>query len=174
MASSIHNRSNEEINQCLIKLLPELDSKYAKYPMTFKKWKQLGDKGPNGEPMYLKNHNQNSGIKKNYVFGKGPGGPAYYHLLTKNAYINLYTRISSMCPATCGCACNKEARDAMDEWDCVKRVIQARYQSRVPDDKGATQQQLQVAKNTAQAIYHYDQNTQLVHAAVSYANQPGK
>ena len=100
-------KSNEELNAIMIKFLPELDSEYAKYPMKYARWLDLGEKGPKNEPSWMKK--ENTGIIKNYVFGRGPGGPAYYHLLTQTAYINLVTRISNSPPVAC-CACNKETR----------------------------------------------------------------
>lgn len=51
----------------------------------------------------------------------------------------------------------------MDEWDCVKRVMEARYESTKPDDQVAKQQQLGSAKSTAQAHYHVEQNALFVH-----------
>src|SRR5687767_13290009 len=100
-------KSTDEINATMIKFLPELASTYAKYPMKRDRWYLINEKGLKGERLFYKE--ENSGLKMDYVFGRGPGGPGYYSLLTKTAYINLYSRITSECPVGC-CACSKEAR----------------------------------------------------------------
>jgi hypothetical protein len=145
--AGVNHRSDEEINVILKKLLPELDSKYGAYPMTYTRWYSLGEKGPQGEPMWIKS--DDVGVKRDYVYGRGPGGPAYYHLLTKNAYVNICTRISSECPVVC-CACSLAQRKAMDEWDSVGRIIHARLVSDEPNDQIAKQRQIQQAKGVAQ------------------------
>lgn len=163
--AGVNHRSVDEINAILKKLLPELDSKYATYPMTYTKWYTLGEKGPKGEPMWMKS-TVDAGVKQDYVYGRGPGGPAYYHLLTRNAYINLYTRISNECPIAC-CACSAPQRKAMDEWDSVKRIIHARHVSDVPNDQIAKHRQIEQAKGVAQNWHNGMQNEQLAMNIVS-------
>jgi hypothetical protein len=162
--AGVNHRSNEELSVILKKLLPELDSKYGAYPMAYTRWYSLGEKGPQGEPTWIKS--DDVGVKKDYVYGRGPGGPAYYHLLTKNAYINLYTRISSECPVVC-CACSSAQRKAMDEWDSVRRIIHARHVSNQPDDQIAKHRQIQQAKGVAQDWHNGMQTEQTM---MNFAN----
>eukprot|EP00980_Cylindrotheca_fusiformis_P006624 scaffold1390_cov138-Cylindrotheca_fusiformis.AAC.27 len=157
--AGVGKRSNEELNAIMRKFLPELDSKYATYPMAYPKWYTLGEKGPNGEPMWIQSKT-NVGVKKDYVYGRGPGGPAYYHLLTQNAYVNLYSRIANEAPVAC-CACSAAQRKEMDEWDSVRRIVHARHVSNVPNDQIAKQQQMNVAKGVAQDWHNGLQNEQL-------------
>ena len=157
--AGVGHRSAEEINAIMVKFLPECDSDYARYPMKHSRWLTLGEKDPSGKPAWMKK-DFNQGVIKDYVYGRGPGGPAYYHILTKNAYINLYGRITHECPVAC-CALTKEARIAQDEWDSVRRIIHARHLSNVPDDQVAVKQQIQEAQGTAQMWYNAGQNEQL-------------
>lgn len=158
-------RSAEDINSILIKLLPECDSEYARYPMKYSKWLGLGEKDPMGKPAWIK-RSWNQGVIKDYVYGRGPGGPAYYHLLTKIAYTNLYTRICNECPVAC-CSLNKQTRKSYDEWQRAKRIIHARYSSSKPNDQVAANQQIQGSKATAQFHYNAGQTEQIL---VNFAN----
>ncbi|CAJ1936405.1 unnamed protein product [Cylindrotheca closterium] len=152
--AGLGRRSNEEINAILKKIMPECDSEYARYPMAYPRWLKLGEKGPKGEPTWIKS-DQNAGIKKDYVYGRGPGGPAYYHLLTTNAYVNLYTKVSNARPGGC-CAFSAEAREKVDEWDCANRILHARHVSKIPNDGEAAKAQMASAKDSARV--HYDAN----------------
>ena len=136
--------------------------------MRRKKWLTPNMTGPKGEPCYVKG--ENNGVKMDYVYGKGPGGPGYYHLCTKTAYVNLYTRITSECPVMC-CACTKAARIEYDEWDDVRLIIHARHLATIPDDKAAKQNQIDGARQTAQAWHNGLQNEQLAIHVVRTANQ---
>lgn len=119
--------------------------------MAYPRWLKVGvDKGPKGEPTWIKS--DDVGIKKDYVYGRGPGGPAYYHLVTTNAYINLYTRISNARPGGC-CSFSADAREKVDEWDCANRILHARHISPLPNDGAAVKAQMAAAKDTAQVQY---------------------
>ncbi|KAL3929392.1 MAG: hypothetical protein SGBAC_012235, partial [Bacillariaceae sp.] len=152
--AGVGKRSNEEINAVLKKLLPECDSEYARYPMAYPRWLKLGEKGPKGEPTWIKSE-KNVGIKKDYVYGRGPGGPAYYHLLTTNAYVNLYTRISNESPGGC-CSFSSEAKEKVAEWDCANRIMHARHVSKIPDDVAAVKAQIASSQDRAKVDYNAD------------------
>jgi hypothetical protein len=148
-----------EINKSMIKFLPELDSDYARYPMHHQRWYQPSEKGPKGEDCFMKEPDQ--GIRKDYVFCKnGFKGPGYYLLMTKTAYVNLYTKLDSLQPGTCGVACNGADRKAMDEYDDVKRVIYGRQMSPKPDDAVAGDRALGEAQGMAAAAYAGDWGAQ--------------
>jgi hypothetical protein len=149
------NKSPDQINALLVKFLPECASKYATYPMKRDRWYLPNEKGSKGEPLFLKQ--PDAGVKMDYVFGRGPGGPGYYSLLTKTAYINLYSRHTSACPVTC-CACSKAAREAYDEWDDVKRIIFARQLAKKPNDVTAATDAMSEATGKAQAWHNGLQN----------------
>jgi hypothetical protein len=151
------SKSPEEYNRIMVKFLPELASKYAKYPMKYDTWLTPNQKGPKGEPCFIES--PDVGVKMDYVFGKGPNGPAYYHLLTKTAYVNLYSRISSSNPVAC-CACTKASMKEVDEWDDVKRIMYNRYMAKKPDDQQGAKDALAAAQGTAQAWHNGLQNEQ--------------
>ena len=101
------------------------------------------------------------------------GGPAYYHLLTKQAYINLYTKISNSRPGGC-CAFSAEARDKVAEWDVANRVMHARHVSQIPNDGAAAKAQIAAAKGVAQVHYNADQTQQIfMQAAGGGGGGPG-
>eukprot|EP00531_Pseudo-nitzschia_arenysensis_P016087 CAMPEP_0116133482 /NCGR_PEP_ID=MMETSP0329-20121206/10129_1 /TAXON_ID=697910 /ORGANISM="Pseudo-nitzschia arenysensis, Strain B593" /LENGTH=169 /DNA_ID=CAMNT_0003628115 /DNA_START=394 /DNA_END=903 /DNA_ORIENTATION=+ len=154
--SSIITKPANILNKNMVKFHPELESDYARYPMTYKRWYQPGEKGPKGEPIYIK-ANTPDVVKKDYVFCKyGSCGPGYYSLMTKIAYVNLYSKHDSIQPGTCGCACNAEDRKAMDEHDDVKRLLYARQMSPRPNDKDAVTRAMKESEGMAIAAYAQD------------------
>src|SRR6056300_1339449 len=86
--AGVGKRSHAEINEVLKKLIPELDSEYARYPMSYPRWLSLGEKGPKGEPTWIKS--DNVGIKKDYIYGRGPG-EFPWRLERVSEPINLFT-----------------------------------------------------------------------------------
>jgi hypothetical protein len=154
--SSIITKPAKELNASMVKFHPELDSDYARYPMYHKRWLQPSEKGPKGEPCFLKCDDP-SVVKKDYTYCKrGNFGPGYYSLMTKVAYVNLYTKHDSMQPGTCGIACNAADRNAIDEHDDVRRLLYARQNSSKPSDTAADKQAMDVAQGMAIAAYTTD------------------
>mmetsp|Transcript_9088 Transcript_9088/g.16501 ORF Transcript_9088/g.16501 Transcript_9088/m.16501 type:complete len:177 (+) Transcript_9088:60-590(+) len=153
--SSLISKSPDQINKSMIRFLPELDSDYARYPMHHARWYQPSEKGPKGEPCFIQE--KENGIKKDYAFCKnGIKGPGYYLLMTKIAYVNLYTKLDSLVPGTCGIACSSADRKAMDEYDDVKRVLYGRHMAPRPDDAAAGKRAMDEAQGMATAAYHGD------------------
>jgi hypothetical protein len=151
--SSLISKPADEINGSLIKFLPELDSDYARYPMHHLRWYLPSEKGPKGEPCFVPQ--TENGIKKDYAFCKnGVKGPGYYLLMTKIAYVNLYSKLDSMQPGTCGIACSSADRKAMDEYDDVKRVIYGRHLAPKPDDTAAGIRAMAESQGQASAAYN--------------------
>lgn len=167
--SSLISKPAAEINQSMVKFLPELDSVYARYPMHHERWYQPSEKGPKGEPCFLA-ASEDAGIKKDYVFCKrGVKGAGYYLLMTKVSYVNLYTKLDSLQPGTCGMACNSADRKAMDEYDDVKRVLYGRHMSPRPDDAAAGKRAMDEAVGMAQATYGLNVGAPLGAAATVFA-----
>jgi hypothetical protein len=153
--SKMAERSIEDTNRIMVKFLPELASEYAKFPMKGdKKWFTPGanQKGLKGEPCFIAS-TQNAGFKMDYVWGRGPCGLGYYSLLTKEAQVNLYSRINLEAP---GFSCSKGARKEYDEYDDVKRLMFARYKSPKADDDLAQKAALDDSKGLdLGSYYHY-------------------
>lgn len=146
----------EKLNASMIKFLPELDSDYARFPLHRERWYQPKETAPKGEPCLVKS-DADAGIRKDYVYCKAaPFGPGYYSLMCKVAYVNLYTKLDSLQPGTCGCGCNAADRAAMDEYDDVKRVIHARHLSPRPDDGVAAAKQISDSQSLAGGAHIYD------------------
>jgi len=89
-----------KINASLVKVAPELESKYAEYPLRRKFWLTAEALVPNEDTgkseaafiPFKKDPNFPAPLKKDYVYGAGPKGWGYYHLLTRYAYVALHAR----------------------------------------------------------------------------------
>jgi hypothetical protein len=97
-------KSAAQINRSMKLLLPETNGcTYADYPLTSQsgKWLAGDDKAPQeggGGYCFLRTGDTmptgpDGGFKTGYVWGTGPLGYGYYHLLTKAAHATLYFRI---------------------------------------------------------------------------------
>jgi len=136
----------QEVNDAFDLTCPELESKFARYPIQYLHWYGLDEvfekKGKPKQPMFVASETD-EGIKLDYVFCKrGPKGKGYYHFLTKISYVNLLTRISANPPSRLGIfsggSANKN-RPTLDAWDTTKRVIYTRTRLSTPDDSMAFQ-----------------------------------
>jgi hypothetical protein len=96
-------------NERMARVLPELASEYAQFPMRYSSWLSPSATGPKGEPCFLvessiedatKNSDSFKELVPDYAYAKrGPFGPGYYHLLTKVAYTALYEKLRKNPPA---------------------------------------------------------------------------
>jgi hypothetical protein len=88
----------EQLNKSMKTLLPETSGcTFADYPMTGTQWLTGEDKAPKGGYCFIKTEDKmptDVGFKTGYVWGTGPFGYGYYHLLTKAAHVTLYHRIN--------------------------------------------------------------------------------
>jgi hypothetical protein len=170
----------EQLNRSMKILLPETSGcTFADYPMTGTKWLTGKDKAPKGGYCYIKTEDKmptDVGFKTGYVWGTGPFGYGYYHLLTKAAYVTLYNRINNRQVFTgassgggCGCFGSGPASNAIatalptvpaDDMDDLRVLFHARSVATKPNDAQAQADQLSEATATAQSHYQYDQNIQ--------------
>lgn len=130
------------MNAKMVYFAPELASEYAEYPIHLKCWLKATDTDPKGEPCFIavpapRKDRQLMKLKPNYVFGPGPRGFGYYHLLTKSSYLALHARMTHENPVSC-CSFSKAAREEYYNFDDVKRLVFARSRSRKPADDGNT------------------------------------
>lgn len=151
----------QSFNADMIRIAPELDSVYGRYPIRFKNWLDPSSSTDKGEPCFIAS--PDIGVKQNYVYGRGPLGNGYYHLLTKPAYVNLYGRLQSSAPSP-GCCCF--GGNDYQTYQGVKDVMYNRYVGSIPDDVQAKKDALSKAKDTAQVWYQGTQNEQLAIGAV--------
>ncbi len=154
--------------------------------MTGKKWLTGKDKAPEGGYYcFIKTEDQmpkKPGFKTGYVWGSGPFGFGYYHLLTKTAHVTLYHRINNrkvFTGASSGggggiCCClgspTPEDPDAIptklpeikaSDMDDLRLLFHARSVATAANDAQAQADQVAESTATAQAHYGYDQNIQL-------------
>jgi hypothetical protein len=148
---------NAQLNAKMVQYCPELASEYAKYPLAYKAWLDPKGTGPKGVPCFI-TAPQGSEMKLDYAHGAGPRGWGYYHILTRPAYVILYSRLTQEMPCCCCASGNKKVSD----WDDVKTVVYNRSVATKPDDAQARKDAIAKAQGVAQAHYHTDQNFQLI------------
>jgi hypothetical protein len=152
-------------NAKMVRFVPELASEYAKYPMKHARWFDPKEKDPKGKPCFIQS-DTDVGPKPDYVFGRGKFGHGYYHIMTLEAYQNLYARMTHEFPGGCCYCFISAARKEVDNYDDVKRIVYNRSVATKPDDGVAAQDAMNKAKDTAQAWHNGLQNEQLVVGAI--------
>ena len=139
--------SPNEVNYAFKLFCPELaKSKWALYPMQHDRWLNFNETSPDGKPVFVASQ-EDQGPRDDYIYCKaGSKGKGYYHVLTKVAYVNLYTRLMSQGPPNAGCNCagkpDKADLRTADAWDTARRVVYARSRGSRPDDALAWKQQI--------------------------------
>ena len=158
--------SVKSFNQQMVRVAPELASKYAAYPMKHKQWINPASSTVDGEPCFVAGNSgenlQNHGVLMDYVYGRGPMGLGYYHLMTREAYVNLYGRLQSTAPSPPCCFCLGGSAKDYGEHRGVKDVVYNRSISPIPDDKVARKAAQDKARGVAQDWHNGLQNEQLV------------
>jgi len=152
-------------NEGMVRVAEELGSKYAEYPIRYKRWLNVTE-SVEGSPCFISSNGGDAGLKVDYVFcTRGPLGPGYYHLLTKVAYVNLYGRLqSSSPPSTCLCFGD---RKGYNEYVGVKAVVYNRFFGSKPDDVQAKKDAEAAAKEIAQGVYNLTQVEQIILMSVT-------
>jgi hypothetical protein len=147
------------MNAMMVNFAPELASEYAEYPTPLKYWLKATDTDPKGEPCFIAAPKDGQmKLKPNYVFGPGPKGFGYYHLLTRASYLALYARMTHENPVSC-CSFNKAAREKYSDFDDVKRLVFARSRSSKPDDGNTSRYDAKQQKILDSNNHHHEQLT---------------
>mmetsp|Transcript_14840 Transcript_14840/g.21234 ORF Transcript_14840/g.21234 Transcript_14840/m.21234 type:complete len:182 (-) Transcript_14840:303-848(-) len=174
-------KDHAAINESMVKVAPELASKYATYPMKRKLWLAVDGKvdDDNDIPAFIahpkpegtsNSNNSSPARKSDYVWGPGPFSFGYYHLLTRPAYEILYHRIRNELVTICSCfgGGKKSAistggiEPTRSEIDEVVTMMYNRSIASRPDDFLAQKEAFDLAQGIAQSHYHFGQNFQLV------------
>ena len=92
------------------------------------------DEKINGNNCFIET-TQNEGVKEDYVYSED-SEPGYYHLLTKQAYIQLYKDLETKEPSL-PCCWDKAGAKKYDEYARVKKIVYNRSIASKPDDKVA-------------------------------------
>mmetsp|Transcript_5228 Transcript_5228/g.14676 ORF Transcript_5228/g.14676 Transcript_5228/m.14676 type:complete len:224 (+) Transcript_5228:23-694(+) len=155
---------NARLQRVLVKYCPELEgSSYATYPLTADKWMQPNEQFQGQYLFQASPHNV--GPKRDHVWGKGPFGIGYYHLLTKQPYTILYTKHMNTAPNTC--CTGTSGRQAKDEWDDVRIILFQRMNSTRRNEVVAHSDMMGNASTLAQYHYQFGQNVQLIHGVAT-------
>ncbi|GFH44747.1 hypothetical protein CTEN210_01221 [Chaetoceros tenuissimus] len=173
---------DDEINAAMPKVAPELASKYAAYPIKRQVWLSIDGQIDGSLPAFIP-HKKDPNFpfppeKEDYVWGTGPRGFGYYHILCREAYVILYHRVHEMALPCQACCCAPPLppihgqRPSAKELDDVKDVMYNRSIASRPDDFLAQKEAIEIARGEAQRYYHQDQNIQLaVMTGTNVANQ---
>lgn len=131
-----------EINAEMARVAPVLSSPYAHYPLHREKWLQPFSTTEDGTPAFIPTANFPlslmtlvSPLRPDYVWGYGPLGKGYYHLLTKEAYRNLLNYLN-MCEIDIPCVmrtwpCYRKKHLELEE---AKEIIRRRCHAKKPQD----------------------------------------
>ena len=176
MSTTVSESRARDLNALFVSVVPELNSSYAKYPLSSSsgrnQWVDPGTgRTSKGEPCFIKGSGgwtQTTPTKQDYAYGPGPLGFGYYHFLTRESYAVLYGRLQSSPPVAC-CAFTSKQRKMMDDYEEVKKFMWYRSKGSVPDDAQAQKDAIAIAQGTAKMIYNYTQNEQLFLNAVGTA-----
>ncbi len=159
--------SDSERNERMQRVAPELKSKWAKYPLKGSSWLSPDasiDHGDGTKSTAFIPHPKDPGYalpprKEDYVWGTGPKGFGYYHLLTRDSYVILNNRVRlNRPPPAC---CYLGDAQANEDFDVVSEILWNRSLASAPDDVLAVSDALKHARGEAQSHYHMDQNIQL-------------
>mmetsp|Transcript_15807 Transcript_15807/g.34633 ORF Transcript_15807/g.34633 Transcript_15807/m.34633 type:complete len:174 (+) Transcript_15807:69-590(+) len=155
------------LQRLLVHYCPELKGpSYATYPLTADKWRQPNERLKEGSPYLFQAAPHNVlGPKHDHVWGKGPFGIGYYHLLTKQPYTILYTKHMNTAPNTC--CTGTSGRQAKDEWDDVRIILFQRMNSTRRNEVVAHSDMMGNASTLAQYHYQFGQNVQLIHGVAT-------
>jgi hypothetical protein len=123
------------INTRMAKYAPELVSGYAKYPLRQRNWLKVTDETPKGEPCFISSPHD-IGVTMHYVYGAGPKGFGYYHLMTKSSYRALYARMTHETPIPMCCLCfmSKKKKKECAAYGEVQELVYKRSRSSRPYD----------------------------------------
>lgn len=88
------------LNEMMKKLVPELDSEYASYPMALERWHYPQEVLESGKPCFIPCSEQGE-VRQDYIWMPErrslkslPAG--YYHLSTREAYVEVYSRLTKI------------------------------------------------------------------------------
>lgn len=140
--------SPKEVDSAFQQFCPELHhSKWATYPIQYDRWLNFQETWEK-KPVFVASE-EDKGPREDYVYCKHtPQGKGYCHVLTKVAYVNLYSRLMSQGPPGAGCGCFGGSSSSVDKaasadaFDTARRVVYARSRGSRPDDGAAWEQQI--------------------------------
>lgn len=128
----------ELTNKQMVRICPEFASDFAKYPMIRNNWLPLKQTVPkSGDPAFVTTRDGATALKMHYVYGDGPSGKGYYHLLTKESHVILKERIRRTAVGSCCMMFDIEENKA---WTVTNRVLSLRIKSSSPNDKTSAKQ----------------------------------
>eukprot|EP01083_Nonionella_stella_P092616 259311_1 len=162
--------TDSDKNAMMVRIAPELESKWATYPLQRKFWLDasatLDTEDGSKSPVFIsykKDPNfPTAPLKADYVWGSGPRGFGYYHLLTRESYITLNARVRNNRPPMQCCCFGGGGAQAANDYEYVSEIVYNRSVSSTPDDVLAYKEAINIARGEAQMHYNMSQDVQLV------------
>ena len=149
------NKDSEK-NERMARVAPELESSWAAYPLNRKDWLDnaatLSNEDGSTSPAFIPYEKDPSfptpALKADYVWGFGPQGFGYYHLLTRDAYKVLTTRVKNKGPPLQYCCLGppSDSKFSSEDYDVVLEIVYNRSIASTPDDMLAHKEAINIAR----------------------------
>ena len=127
------------LNELMTRLVSELDSDYAAFPMKQTRWCSPKETLDNGSPLFIAAESEDN-VKQDYIWMQERKGlrtlqAGYYHLRTHEAYIEVYSRLKKVPTGPLGTLLqSKRDRQAYTK---LMEVIENRLMCDIPNDTEA-------------------------------------
>mmetsp|Transcript_23251 Transcript_23251/g.37807 ORF Transcript_23251/g.37807 Transcript_23251/m.37807 type:complete len:190 (-) Transcript_23251:207-776(-) len=141
------NAHQEQMNERMVELIPELDSEFARTPMANGEWKSPQDKLDDGTPCFIPGNSEIE-KKQDYIWMPQrkdlPAG--YYHLRTQEAYIQVYHLFRKRRPRRklLSYCCRQSAKDKEEQelYKQIDMLLHNRLIAERPNDVEAARMRL--------------------------------
>ena len=162
----------QKMNKKMATICPELASKYAEYPLIpddtgRTHWVDVEGTTAKGEPVFVPDEVSDTTStvgsssrmataerRVDFVYGRGPAGWGYYHLLTRESYIILHQRLQNTAPTAC--CMNAKIRQEIEDHEDVTRIVYARSVASMPDDERAANESYNISRGRSSSCGEYE------------------
>lgn len=142
MAVLMSMTRTDQINNALNEV-PELkDNPLAKFPLQQQQWVAPEGTIDDGDPAFQPCDASRGVLRTNHVFGPGPCGKGYYHLLTQRSYQILMHRLRQQTKGTTCCGSTEydvPSPKIRERLDLALKIVKARAKLPQPREDALTE-----------------------------------